>query len=149
MIKLDYKENMIYMKKLKNNWNLFLDDERIPYVENPQINDISAYHYTNYENFKNEDWIIVRSFNEFIDVVNKRGLPKLVSFDNDLGDVNIKKFSNFDFEKTGYDCTKWLCDYCLDNNLKFPEYYIHSMNPTGRENIRTYIENYKKNIEIE
>ena len=135
------------MKNLNNEYNLFLDDERFPYLIDPKLDDVSAYHYTKYNPFKDEDWIVVRTYNDFVKEVEKRGLPKKVSFDHDLGDVSdIKKYSDF-LEKTGYDCAKWLCDYCQDNNLKFPEYFIHSMNPTGSDNIRTYIENYKKHIE--
>jgi hypothetical protein len=136
------------MKNLNTDYNLFLDDERFPYVSNPELDDVSAFHYTNYEPFKKEDWIIVRNYNDFVKEVEKRGLPKKCSFDHDLGDVSkIKKYDNF-LEKTGYDCAKWLCDYCQDNELKFPEYFIHSMNPTGANNIRTYIENYKKHVEL-
>jgi hypothetical protein len=128
-------------------WNLFLDDERVPFSKNFTINDISAYHYTNYSPFKLEDWIVVRSFDEFVKEIEKRGIPKICSFDNDLGDFKVKSFDDFNSEKTGYDCAKWLCDYCHDNELKFPDYYIHSMNPTGRDNIKAYIENYKKHVE--
>lgn len=125
---------------------LFLDDERVPYVKNPAINDISAYHYTNFTPFKDENWDIVRNYNDFISYIENNDISNLlVSFDHDLGDV--KKFSTFDNEKTGYDCAKWLCDYCQDNNIKFPDYFVHSMNPTGKQNITTYIENYKKVVE--
>jgi hypothetical protein len=37
-----------------------------------------------------------------------------------------------------------LVEYCMNNNLEFPDYQVHSMNPIGRENIRSYIESYKK-----
>jgi hypothetical protein len=47
-------------------------------------------------------------------------------------------------EKTGYDCAKWLVNFCMDNNLKLPEYYVHSMNPVGRRNILGYLDNYVK-----
>jgi hypothetical protein len=125
-------------------FNLFLDDIRYPYIKNSE-DGVSAYSYTNYKPFKQEEWIIARYFTEFINIINLKGLPEIVSFDNDLGDVyNVKD----DSEKTGYDCAKWLCNYCQDNNLKFPEYYIHSMNPTGANNIGTYIENYRKHVEI-
>lgn len=125
---------------------LFLDDERVPYVENPYINDVSAYHYTGFTPFKTEKWNIVRNYSDFVAYITNNDISELfISFDHDLGD--IKKFSNFDTEKTGYDCAKWLCDYCQDNNIKFPGYYVHSMNPTGKINIETYIENYKRIVE--
>lgn len=130
------------LKKINKKYNLFLDDERFPYVSNPELDDVSAFNYTNYNPFKYEKWVIVRNFNEFTNEVKKRGLPEKVSFDNDLGDVSD------DIEKTGYDCVKWLCNYCQDNKLKFPEYYIHSMNPTGSNNMKAYINNYKKYVDI-
>jgi len=34
----------------------------------------------------------------------------------------------------------------MDNNLVFPEYYVHSMNTEGKKNIIYYIENYKKSL---
>ena len=120
---------------------LFIDDERFPYVKNPKLNDVSAYHYTNYEPFKTKKWVIVRSYNEFIDKIEELGLPQICSFDNDLGDVGVD-------EKTGYDCAKWLCTYCQTNGLKFPDYHVHSMNPIGKVNIISYIENYKKFVEL-
>jgi hypothetical protein len=42
-------------------------------------------------------------------------------------------------EKTGYDCAKWLVEYCVEHGLKFPEYVVHSMNPVGKENILSYV----------
>ena len=52
-----------------------------------------------------------------------------------------------EIEKTGYDCVKWLCNYCQDNNIKFPKYYIHSMNDVGALNMLSYINNYIKCVE--
>ena len=50
--------------------------------------------------------------------------------------------------KTGYDCAKWLVDYCVEKGKKFPDYVVHSMNPPGKERIIGYIENAKKNLGI-
>jgi hypothetical protein len=119
-------------------FNLFLDDERFPFID-PKDRDrmkSSAYHYTKYEPFRTENWVIVRNFYQFISEIKKNGVPTKVSFDHDLG----KK-------EDGYDCAKWLCNYCQDNNIKFPEYFVHSMNSVGAENITSYIENYKKYVE--
>jgi hypothetical protein len=53
---------------------------------------------------------------------------------------------NADFEeKTGYDCAKWLVDYCIDNQANLPDYLVHSANPIGKKNIESYLENFKKN----
>jgi hypothetical protein len=54
-------------------------------------------------------------------------------------DTTEFSYDNFK-EKTGYDCAKWLCNYCIDNGIPLPEYYVHSMNPVGRENIKFYLD---------
>jgi len=145
-------------------YNLFLDDIRYPYITMDQMPEgqkayhsmVSAYHYTFYKPFKDEYWEIVRSYTEFINVVTKYGVPEMVAFDHDLGiehynvdpdmnpqDIDYSKYR----EKTGYDCAKWLCDYCQDHNAKYPIYYVHSMNLVGSKNISTYIENWKKHVQ--
>ena len=47
-------------------------------------------------------------------------------------------------EKTGYECAKWLIDYCIENNLECPMYVCHSMNPVGRDNILGVLDNFRK-----
>jgi len=143
-------------------YNIFLDDVRVPYISKEKsdamnlygkdLHFASAYEYTKYEPFKNESWTIVRDYNQFVDVITVNGLPSKVAFDHDLADVHYSvqsniKYDDIDDEKTGYHAAKWLCDYCQDNNLKFPEYIVISWNPAGKENIEKYIENYKKHVE--
>lgn len=73
----------------------------------------------------------------FIHVRNKAELEKLLAdrteaieemwFDHDLGDN----------EPTGYDIVKWLAENHLD---RWPQAIgVHSQNPVGRENIRSYV----------
>ena len=47
-------------------------------------------------------------------------------------------------EKTGYDCAKWLVEYCINNNKSLPKYAIQSANPVGRENINSLLTNFNK-----
>jgi hypothetical protein len=47
-------------------------------------------------------------------------------------------------EKTGYHCAKWLVEYCLDKNLKLPDFQVHSMNPVGKANIQSYLDNFRR-----
>lgn len=49
-------------------------------------------------------------------------------------------------EKTGYDCAKWLVEYCLDNNLKLPKWNIQSANPVGKDNINGLLLSFSKNV---
>lgn len=114
---------------------LFLDDIRYP---------IEAYHYTKQDIFLRKDWHIVRNYEQFINWIIENGLPEMISFDHDLADEHYWNNDTKRFvEKTGYDCAKWLIDYCMDNKLDLPEFYCHSMNPVGKENIESLLKNFK------
>ncbi len=59
-------------------YNLFLDDFRMPA-------DVVLYmpkcaYYTDRE------WVIVRSYDEFVKTIEEMGIPQAVSFDHDLAD---------------------------------------------------------------
>ena len=118
-------------------YKLYLDDIRVP---------------TNtYLNTKNEDWVVVRSYDEFVKVITERGLPEYVSFDHDLGQEHyVHGFKGLPptydeyKEKTGMEAAKWLVEYCMDNNKSLPQYLVHSANPIGRDNINSYLESFKK-----
>ena len=121
-------------------YNLFLDDIRMP---------LDVYFYINNPIYLKNNWTIIRNYNEFVGYITKNGLPQTVSFDHDLADIHYKRqnqiidYNSYD-EKTGYDCAKWLIDYCIDNNKDVPDYFIHSMNIVGGQNIDMYIKNYLK-----
>jgi len=118
-------------------------------------------------------WIVVRSYEEFIAKVNELGLETIgiISLDHDLGDSAMREYftnvspnysldySNID-EKTGYDCAKWLVNHFYDKNekwsnklrdvkrastMQFPNVYVHSANPIGSANIMGYINNFFMN----
>lgn len=81
------------------------------------------------------DMVVVRDYYSACDYVNQNGLPVFVSFDHDLGDTSVD-------EKTGYSFAKFLIDYMFEHNIQEPfEYYVHSSNPVGRENIENYLNN--------
>jgi len=126
-------------------YNLFLDDQRQPkdaiffdaemhIVEPPLV-----------------AWVIVRNYNQFVEVITRDGLPSFVTFDHDLADEHYiegvrgsePKYGEYK-EKTGYECAKWLVDYCLDKKLPPPTYYCHSFNSIGRENIISLLNSYRK-----
>lgn len=103
------------------------------------------------------EWQIVRSFAQFVEFVEKNGVPYFVSFDHDLADEHYRQsmynkdrhytqyYTDGTFkEKTGFHCAKWLVEYCLDKNLAIPRYVAHSMNPIGRENIQSIMEQGKR-----
>lgn len=103
-------------------------------------------------------WTVVRSYDEFVSLIQNVGLNNVerISFDHDLGDTamdeyweNTVKNYTIDYsnikEKTGYDCAKWLVNYCMDTGETMPKVYVHSANPIGAANILGYINNYYKN----
>ncbi len=129
---------------------LFLDDLRIP-------SDCVTIHYMPYRihdlSIYNEEWDIVRSHGQFLKWIETNGLPGFVSFDHDLGDsTNLREvlpiWEWFDIdnnrEYTGMDSAKWLVNYCIDNDLKLPEFAVHSANPSGYENIDGLLKSFKK-----
>jgi hypothetical protein len=141
-----------------NKMKLFLDDIRHP-------EDCAAYMPSHLSYlYSKEKWITVRDYNEFVDFITSEGLPELISFDHDLADEHyspletsdlyremeatpelVDRFYNENFvERTGYHCARWLIDYCIDNNQKLPQFLVHSMNPTGKINIQTLLEQFKK-----
>jgi hypothetical protein len=125
--------------KIAKKYKLFLDDIRDPR---------EAYPYTGFQEFLNDDWKIVRNYDQFVDYVTKnwkthKAFPTLIAFDHDLSIEDIMKTDNFK-EKTGMDCAKWLVDFCIDNNLELPNWISHSMNPAGRDNINLFLKNYLK-----
>jgi hypothetical protein len=94
-------------------YRLFIDDERYP---------------TEYQMFSH-NFVIVRDYDSAVEVVTKLGIPEFISFDHDLGPG-----------KTGYDFALWLAEHVHYGDPQLPEdfeYDIHSMNPVGRDNIRT------------
>jgi hypothetical protein len=134
-------------------YNLFIDDERIPFSEDPNVQ--NAYSFTKDNVYITMEWIVVKNYQEFVDVINSKGLPSFVSFDHDLGKTayeewfkNTRITGEIDYdnikEETGMDCVRYLINYCLDKNCDFPHYRIHTMNPIGRENIGSLIRNYIK-----
>lgn len=124
---------------------LFLDDFRTPII---------AFGYKkNWKYLEHNRWIIVRSYNEFVEFVEGHyradgSWPELISWDHDLADAHYDPETwteNFVYqEKTGHDAAKWLVEFCLDNNLKLPDYLVHSMNPGGADNINGVLSNFKK-----
>lgn len=140
------------MRKIQERYKLFLDDIR---------NLDEAFSYTKYERFKEDDWIIVRDYSQFVETIEEKffhlsAFPEIIAFDHDLADehympqplwgtdYNVFAENQGFEEKTGYNCAEWLINFCMDNEVKLPEYYCHSMNPAGRENILFLLKNFEK-----
>lgn len=122
-------------------YNLFLDDVRDP---------IDAFTYTGFAPLQAEKWLTVRNYETFVEAITTLGLPALISFDHDLGPRAYKTIlqDSIDYESldelTGYDCAKWLTNYCFDQNRRLPSFFVHSLNPVGKNNIMGLLNNYNK-----
>jgi hypothetical protein len=101
------------------------------------------------------DWVVVRSYEEFVAKITEIGLENidLISLDHDLGDSAIKEWKdnvkeNFTLdynniiEKTGMDCTKWLVEQWMDG-APVCRVMVHSANAIGSGNMMGYINNFK------
>ena len=115
----------------QQNYNLFLDDIRMP-------NKVS------WINLPLVDWVIVRNFDQFTAYIKLHGLPLRVSFDHDLADEHYAGDSVQSVNPTGYDCVKWMVQYCIDHEKPFPEYYLHTLNDNGLMNMLSYIRSFEK-----
>ena len=82
------------------------------------------------------DWdVVARSYDAVFECIARRGCPKTISFDHDLGPD----------APSGYDIVKRLVEMDLDGELQLPDgfkFHVHSMNPVGAENIGALLSNY-------
>ena len=104
---------------MNSNWKLYLDDVRN----------------------RPEGFVLARSYAEAIDLVQKLGCPRFISFDHDLG------LFDDGTELNGHDFAKWLIEGDLDGKVLIPQdftFNVHSSNPKGRENIKGILDNYLK-----
>ena len=116
-------------------WNLFIDDERAPL-------DITWGSVTEQSAYRDKEWFIARDWSDVLNLVKAFGIPSLISFDHDLGDNT---------EYNGYEISQKITDIILDGEYKLPhdfQFMVHSKNPVGAENIRSYMNNFMKHMEI-
>lgn len=114
--------------KLKRKKLLWLDDKRDPNPRDKWLKDWAKEYY-----FGGEiHW--VKTYAQFTQWIEENGFPDKIAFDNDLGE-----------ELEGYDCAKWIKEYCLDNDVKFTsEWVIQSSNVCAPDNINTTLNNLVK-----
>jgi hypothetical protein len=102
-----------------------------------------------------DHWVIVRSYDEFVEKINEIGLENIdmISLDHDLGDTAMAEwhknvYKNYELnydnitEKTGMDCAKWLVEQWLDGK-EVVDVVVHSANAIGSGNMMGYINNYR------
>ncbi|MBF4519121.1 hypothetical protein IRZ71_22435 [Flavobacterium sp. ANB] len=110
-------------------YKLFLDD----------IRDVNMV----YKKLTNDDFVVVRNFNDFKKVILENGLPELISFDNDLG-----LDENDIIAEDGYAAAKWLV-YESGLDLIDLKFNVHSANPVAAQQIQSLLDNYIKHLKRE
>jgi hypothetical protein len=116
---------------------VFLDDERFP----SQVN-WDRY----FPAIPHSKWLIVRDVEHFKKVIDAY-LPEIkhIAFDHDLAKEHYPWNGGVvDDGKTGMDAAKYLVEQCMNRNIPLPSFSAHSMNPAGRQNIISYLENYRR-----
>lgn len=82
------------------------------------------------------------TFDQFVEVLNqvynRYNSVDEIWFDHDLGEN----------AGTGYDCAKYLVEFCIKHAIPLPEYHIQSDNPVGRQDIDSYLKSYIKSVNI-
>ena len=110
---------------------LWLDDLRNPYENDGEwlmFSPISG----SYE------IIWVKNYIDFIEYIYANGLPTAICFDHDLGPIEEVGI------ESGFDCAKFLVEYCMDNDFELPLWGVQSANPVGKDNINGLLNNYLK-----
>ena len=126
--------------KINKRLRLYLDDIRTPV---------------------DDDWIVVRNYDEFTYQIKLHGLGnfEVISLDHDLGEgamyeyyTNVKNNYTLDYnninERTGMDCCRYLVSESMNEKIPLPQVYIHSANPIGAANMMGYINNYLMNCKL-
>jgi hypothetical protein len=103
-------------------YKLFLDDLRTVQMVYPKQQD--------------DDYIIVRTYQAFVECIRERGLPAFISFDNDLGED-----AQGNVLEDGYAAAKWLV-YESGLDLQQLQFKVHSANPVARVQIESLLTNY-------
>lgn len=103
-------------------YKIFLDDIRVPTDIYPKTN--------------NDDWLVIRNLTDFKNIIETRGIPDYISFDNDLGDSM----------EEGKDAVKWMV-YEKWFDISNMDFMVHSANSSGvREYIEALLKNWKKEL---
>lgn len=127
---------------MQANYAIFLDDVRRPkeaflYGESKML--------CEYSGIPNGCWEIVRNYDDFVKILDEKGLPRAISFDCDLCEAHtiyyinettrsdIYEWENFEI-KCGIHCANYFKSLLKgDEDIKI---YIHTANHVGRRIIK-------------
>lgn len=129
--------------------NFFLDDLRDPKDAYLHLDNIEGkVSLIEHSAIKQDDWVIMRTYDEFVKCIEYLGLPDVVSFDHDLAEEHIKhyfkvtqgtgiiEYGNLT-EKTGKHCAEYLVqEWESQGKPKQIKTFVHSANKWGGQNIK-------------
>lgn len=129
--------------------NLFLDDVRQP--KDAFLTDEMSW-LRDYTKIPDENWVVVRNYDDFVKVIQERGIPSTVAFDCDLHKEHMRHYVKdamitgvYEWEnfkvKCGIHCAEYLKDLVKTN--KSVKIVVHSANECGRKIIK---EIFKDNL---
>lgn len=97
--------------------------------------------------------VLVRNYAEFVEYLDEKGIPDLISFDHDLAmehyPVGENKagqklpYSSYR-EETGLHCARFI----IENKLPLRHWAVHSLNVQGRINIERELRRYHSRGEV-
>ena len=128
--------------------NFFLDDQRNPNDAYLHLNgSCGKTSLVEHSGIHQDDWVIMRTYDEFVQCLEHLGLPDVVSFDHDLAeehimhyfkvtqDIGIVEYGNLK-EKTGKHCAEHLVqEWERQGKPKQIKTFVHSANKWGGQNI--------------
>jgi hypothetical protein len=125
------------------------------FLDNTQTPDVIAQHISNQEvkkYYNTGDWDIVRSYNEFIEYIEKRGLPDFISFgycyaNNSSATLTEEELLNTPYqkkEKNGVQCANWLIEYCVNKKKNLPKFFVHSTDLIEKKRIEQILSSFNK-----
>ena len=95
---------------------------------------------------KSDRWVYARNYDEFIEIVKSNfDQIDLISFDHDIDsweDILDDNGIINPVERTGKTAAQYVIDFCMDNGKVLPNWFVHSDNSKGNENIRSLLTNY-------
>jgi ASC-1-like (ASCH) protein len=109
---------------------------------------ITSHSLENMSGVPNNGWVVVRTYEDFVQTIEERGIPNVVSFDHDLDEEHIRhyykvtestgviEYGNLKV-KTGKHCAEYFVQKYKELCPPYiPHVYVHSANQWGAQEIR-------------
>lgn len=102
---------------------------------------------TQNDDYNQGNWVVCKNTEEFMKTIvanlNQGKWPELISFEFNLGfDILDNKINPK--AETGVDVIKTIVEWCKENELKLPEYLIHTEDQLQARNMRIILDNSKE-----